>query len=50
MWTLEVITVHEAIELGLLLQEVPAKGIPLSVRIARGRPKSLKARSNTVNA
>ena len=27
-----------------------AKGAPLSVRIALGKPKSLKARSNTVNA
>ena len=27
-----------------------AKGVPLSVRIERGSPKSLKARSNTVNA
>jgi hypothetical protein len=27
-----------------------AKGMPLSVRIARGSPKSLKTRSNTVNA
>ena len=27
-----------------------AKGIPLSVRIARGSPKSLKVLSNTVNA
>lgn len=27
-----------------------AKGTPLSVRIASGRPKSLNARSNTANA
>jgi hypothetical protein len=27
-----------------------ANGVPLSVRIASGKPKSLKARSNTVNA
>ena len=27
-----------------------AKGTPLSVRIAAGRPKSLKARSNTEKA
>ena len=31
-------------ELGL------AKGTPLSVRMASGKPKSLKTRSNTVNA
>jgi hypothetical protein len=27
-----------------------ANGTPLSVRIAKGRPKSLKARSKTANA
>jgi hypothetical protein len=27
-----------------------AKGMPLSVRIAKGNPKSLKTLSNTVNA
>jgi hypothetical protein len=29
---------------------VTREGVPLSVRIARGKPKYLKARSNTVNA
>jgi hypothetical protein len=65
MWPFLVVAFDEPVELLLLLQEVVsrglgglspkmalalANGVPLSVRMVLGSPKSLNARSNTVNA